>query len=142
MSTPSPLAELLHARGLRVTRPRLAVLHALCEAGRPLSHAELSERVEAVQADRVTLYRNLDKLVEAGLVRCVSREGGVGRFEVAALAEDAGHLHAHFVCTDCGAVSCLPGEVAVQLPADERWGRALAEAQVELKGHCPECRAG
>lgn len=132
--------ELLRSKGLRVTQPRLAVLQVLREADRPLSHADISERVGDLRADRVTLYRNLDKLVEAGLVRCVSRDSGVGRYEAQGDPDVHGHHHAHFVCTDCGSVSCLPDEVAVQRPRDDRWGRALADAQVELKGHCPDCQ--
>jgi Fur family transcriptional regulator, ferric uptake regulator len=139
-STIDPLRELLQAKGLRVTAPRLAVLSALLQAENPLSHAELSLRVGELQADRVTLYRNLDKLVEAGLARCVSRDGGIGRYE--AVGQDANqpdHAHPHFVCTDCGTVSCLPAELAVQVQAEDRWARALADAHVELKGHCPDC---
>lgn len=140
--SPDTLRALLQAHGLRITAPRLAVLEALHAADRPLSHAELSERMGEVQLDRVTVYRNLDKLVEAGLARLASRDGGVGRFEAAGSPEHARHAHPHFVCTDCGTVSCLPEQPVPALEADPRWSQSLASATLELKGHCPDCATG
>jgi Fur family ferric uptake transcriptional regulator len=139
---PDALRALLQAHGLRVTAPRLAVLEALQAADRPLSHAELTERLGAVQLDRVTVYRNLDKLVEVGLARLVSREGGAACYEAAGGPQHPAHAHPHFVCTDCGTVSCLPEQPVPPLAADPRWSQALATATLELKGHCPDCATG
>ncbi|MCK6502234.1 transcriptional repressor [Myxococcota bacterium] len=86
----------------------------------------------------MTVSRNLDKLVEAGLARLASRDGGVGRFEAAGSPEHARHTHPHFVCTDCGTVSCLPEQPVPTLEAGPRWSQSLAAATLELKGHCPD----
>lgn len=130
----------LHDLGLRVTAPRLAVLRAVAEAERPLSHAEVVERLgDAGVWDRVTVYRNLVALVEVKLLRVASHAGGICRYEVATGEE---HLaHPHFLCDDCGIVSCLP-ETEVVMPKKARWSKSLKAAEVQFVGRCPSCVAG
>ncbi len=131
--------QILRDAGLRATAPRAAVLRLLSDAERPLSHAEVVEALGTDDWDAATLYRNLVKLNEVGLARVASRVGGVTRF---AAQEDGTptHVHPHFACRDCGSVRCLE-EAQVSLPASlKRWREALADAEVQLVGQCPECR--
>ena len=67
-------AGLIAARGGRVTRTRTAVLAVLFDAGRPISHDEVGEALDArgVSHDRVTLYRTLDWLVGHDLAHKVA----------------------------------------------------------------------
>jgi Fur family transcriptional regulator, ferric uptake regulator len=126
--------------GLRVTAPRLAVLQAVAEAERPLSHAEVVERLESnVVLDRATVYRNLVALVGVKLLRVASHAGGICRYE---LATDDEHLaHPHFLCDDCGVVSCLP-ETEVVTPKKAKWSRSLKQAEIQFVGRCPTCVDG
>ena len=41
-------------------------------------------------------------------------------------------MHPHFVCTECGTVSCLP-ETAVRIGTGTRIPRSLAERRVEVQ---------
>ena len=63
--------ELLRAREVRVTQPRLRVLAELIGAAEALSHLEVQRRLEQAPAaepiDRVTLYRVLEWLVDIDL---------------------------------------------------------------------------
>jgi Fur family ferric uptake transcriptional regulator len=123
--------------GLRVTAPRVAVLEAVAGAGRTLSHAEVVERLgpDALW-DRVTVYRNLVALVGVKLLRIASHAGGIARYEVATGDE---HLaHPHFLCDDCGTVSCLP-ETEVSTPKKAKWSKSLRSAEVQFVGRCPSC---
>lgn len=115
----------LREAGLRATGPRIEVVELLAGAHTPLTHSEL--HAELAGMDRVTLYRNLLRLVEVGLIREIS-----GRYE---LADSA---HPHFVCEQCGDIECLPA-IAVRLD-DPRWSEAVAGAAVQLTGACPDCR--
>lgn len=130
------LRDMLSARGLRVTGPRLAVLRELSTHGPPISHPELAERLADRGLDRVTVYRNLLALMEAGLLVRTQLSDHVWRYELPATGGATHKLHPHLVCTDCGTVECLP-KAAVRLQG------AAAQAhvsEVQLRGLCAECR--
>lgn len=124
--------------GLRITDPRVSVLRLLSGSGRPLSHTEVVERLGTGPWDQATLYRNLRKLLEAGLVRVTSHVGGVERYEAVDLTEHLEGIHPHFACRACGIVSCLP-TAAMELPVAEEWRAALRGAEVQFVGVCPTC---
>jgi Fur family ferric uptake transcriptional regulator len=138
-----PVAEIkqrLRELGLRVTAPRLAVLRVLADAERPLSHAEVVALLgEDISWDRATVYRNLVALVEIGLARVASHAGGIVRYELA--RGEAHDAHPHFLCDDCGVVSCLP-ETAVVTPKKAKWSKSLKGAEVQFVGRCPGCLGG
>lgn len=134
------IKEELHALGLRVTGPRVAVLGVLRGAARPLSHGEVSEELSTTDWDRATIFRNLVRLCDVGLVRVSSHAGGLARYEA---IRDRGHehLHAHFSCNRCGRVECLAG-AELPLPEDSGWREAMRDAEVQVLGTCPTCRQG
>lgn len=135
------LREVLRAAGLRATSARMAVLEVLLAARAPLSHGEVCDRVGDRGIDRATLYRNLIDLAEAGLVRRSDHGDHVWRFEWTG-GESADHQaaeHAHFVCSRCGTVSCLP-EGAIAIHAVRGAPRSLrVGAEVQVRGVCDTC---
>ncbi len=134
------IKQRLRELGLRVTAPRLAVLRILADAERPLSHAEVVALLgEDVSWDRATVYRNLVALVEVGLARIASHAAGIVRYELA--RGEAHDAHPHFLCDDCGVVSCLP-EAAVVRPKRTKWSKSLKGAEVQFVGRCPGCLGG
>lgn len=130
--------ELLRTRGLRVTRPRLAVLEVLGEGG----HLEVDEiarrvreRIDSVSTQAV--YDVLSALSRAGLARRVEPAGSPARFEAR-----TGDNHHHIVCRGCGAVvdvECAVG-AAPCLEASDTHGFEVDEAEVTFWGLCPACR--
>ena len=83
-SAPLTLAEYqdkIRTVGLRSTAPRVAVLRELEAATAPLSHADLVDSLGSQGYDRVTIYRNLTDLTEAGLVMRADLGDHVWRFE-------------------------------------------------------------
>lgn len=134
----SALKDELHALGLRVTGPRVAVLGILRNAGRPLSHGEVAEELHDTDWDRATIFRNLVRLCDVGLVRVSSHAGGLTRYE-AIHERGHEHLHAHFSCNRCGRVECLAG-AELPLPDDLGWREAMRDAEVQVLGTCPTCR--
>ncbi|MEM6296257.1 MAG: Fur family transcriptional regulator [Myxococcota bacterium] len=131
--------QILHDAGLRATAPRVAVLRLLSDAKRPLSHAEVVQLIGTDDWDAATIYRNLIKLDEVGLARVASQVGGVTRFE-AQTADSPKHVHPHFACKDCGNVICLH-DASLTMPQDESWREALLDADLQVVGRCPDCRA-
>jgi len=133
-------AALIRAAGLRVTQPRLAVLQVLAQSGPPLSHADLIDALQGQGFDRVTLYRNLNDLSDAGIVARTEVGDHVWRFELRSSHNAHTGSHPHFTCTDCGAVSCLPENV-VRINKSSRLPRAVREQTVEvsLRGICDRC---
>jgi len=120
---------LLKKKGLRCTDPRLRTLNVILAGDRPLSHAEIEERLEP-RLDRVTLYRVLGDLAGVGLLRRITT-GAATRYGV------SGHAHAHFTCDVCGKTTCLE-TVPVPHPAlPVRY--VVEEVELNLSGLCPVC---
>jgi Fur family transcriptional regulator, ferric uptake regulator len=137
-----PIRDRVRSVGLRATAARIAVLRVLSEANTPLSHADVAEKLSAAGFDRVTVYRNLMELADAGIASRVDLGDHTWRFEVKSETSKA-HVseHPHFVCVDCGEVSCLPGvSVSVVEPKDTKAPPVVRQiTEVLLKGHCGNC---
>lgn len=125
--------ELLREAKLKVTSGRLTVMRELGKAKGPMSHAEVAERLEGEALDKVTVWRILVALTEAGLVDRSNGGDGTWRFELrrASMGHDP---HPHFTCVVCRAVTCLPRD-SVRLPP--RIGRGVVD--VQISGRCEKC---
>jgi len=129
----------LREAGLRVTRPRTAVLAAVHR----LPHADTDSIIGAVREElpdvsHQAVYDVLRALTLAGLVRRIQPSGSVARYEAR-----VGDNHHHVVCRSCGAigdVDCAVGE-APCLTASNSQGFVIDEAEVVYWGLCPECAA-
>ena len=128
----------LRAVGLRVTRPRLAVLEVL--AAHP--HADADTIVTGARAQHPSLspqavYGVLKALVSAGLARRIEPAGAPARFELR-----VGDNHHHLVCRSCGAVAdvdCVVGAAPCLSPSDAA-GFVGDEAEVVFWGLCSRCQ--
>jgi len=128
---------LLRRAALRVTRPRVAVLHAVHDH----PHADTDSIIGAVRRElptvsRQTVYDALHALTAAGLVRRIQPQGSVARYE-----SRTGDNHHHLVCRSCGAIAdvdCAVGEAPCLTASDDR-GYSVDEADVIFWGSCPAC---
>ena len=134
---------MLRGAGLRVTRPRLAVLEVLAEAHAQHEHltaGEVARRARRVLGAVSTqaVYDCLDALTAAGLVRRIEPARSPARFETR-----VGDNHHHLVCRSCGVVTdvaCAVGAAPCLSPADPS-GFVVDEAEVVFWGSCPGCSA-
>lgn len=128
----------LREAGLNVTRTRLAVLRALTELPR---HFEASQVWLALrsQVSPATVYRTLELLERAGLVRKVEFGEAHAHYERTFGREDHGHL----VCRICGRVLEFSGESARRVveEAAARSDFSLREVVIQGYGVCADCRA-
>jgi Fur family ferric uptake transcriptional regulator len=129
--------EYLHEEGLRCTEQRLDVLRAAWAAAGHFSAGELHAMLGA-EVSRATVYRTLDCLVRAGLLREVLQGRERTYYEPCARR---GH-HDHMLCVACGKVIEFCDERIERLqdamcrekgfrPIDHRMG---------IRGVCRECR--
>jgi Fur family ferric uptake transcriptional regulator len=139
--TKPSLAELktvLKEAGMRATQARLAVLAHFFVAAGPQTHAQVADSLHSRGFDRTTVYRNLIELAEAGLLSRMELGDHVWRFELSGPPSDA--THPHFVCIDCGEVSCLSELNLNNTLLDEKLRGVRDVTEVLLKGHCKACR--
>jgi Fur family transcriptional regulator, stress-responsive regulator len=128
---------MLRGAGLRVTRPRLAVLTVVHDH----PHTDTESIIAAVRKEfgRVShqaVYDVLHALTAAGLVRRFQPSGSVARYE--ARARDNHH---HVVCRSCGAIADVDGAVgdAPCLTPPDGSGYEISDAEVIYWGRCPDC---
>lgn len=139
-SEADPLRDRIRGVGLRATAARIAVLRELTQASTPLSHADVAEKLGEAGFDRVTVYRNLVELADVGIASRVDLGDHTWRFEVKReTSKEHKSEHPHFVCVDCGEVSCLPG-VSVNVTENKDAKAPVGQiTEVLLKGHCGNC---
>ena len=133
-------AARLRARGLRVTKQRLAVLNALVQS----PHATADQVLEQVRHSlpEITVqsvYTVLHSLTDAGLLRQLDLANSPARYETR--VEDNHH---HAVCTECGRiedVACAVGHAPCLAPA-ETHGMTIRVADVVYQGLCADCARG
>lgn len=131
------LQAMLRGVGLRSTAARMGVLERLRNATHPLSHAELAEEMTPLGFDKATVFRNLSDLTDAGLVMRTELGDHVWRFELRDEEHQKEGQHPHFVCVDCGGVTCLAEKtVVLQLKAVNTIGIVT---EILLRGHCKNC---
>ena len=154
------IEDRIRGAGLRCTRARVAVLGQLLRATGPITHAEMADELADEGYDRATIYRNLTELTEAQLATRVDLGDHVWRFELKRHQAEGGlgEDHPHFVCTDCGEVSCLDDVTVAITPKPGRAGQGKqptagknaegksagikAVNEVVLKGQCENCSDG
>src|SRR5690348_8731021 len=132
--------DLLRERGLRVTRPRLAVLEILSSNPGHLDVDEIAAKVRERLASVSTqaVYDVLGALARAGLARRIEPAGSPARYEAR-----TGDNHHHVVCRACGTIAdidCVVGR-APCLDPDNAIGYEVDEAEVTFWGLCPACQS-
>jgi len=141
---------------LRVTDARIKVLAALLGAPYAFSHQDVQDTL--VDMDRVTLYRTLDCLTDAGLAHKIAGDDRVFHYNTASMeagqhgevAQVQQHQHGHFKCTRCARVFCID-EVDAGADAALRKGLQSAlraslgkgfqshDIELTIKGWCADC---
>lgn len=137
----------LREAGLRATAPRMGLLRALSASPLPIPAPDLLDAIEresGERADRVTAYRTLTSLVEAGIAHRVDPGDRVWRYGLLAFEGAAGAPHGHhphFVCDACGTIRCL-ADATISVSYKGRPGSdklRVTQQDVYLHGTCEAC---
>jgi Fur family ferric uptake transcriptional regulator len=134
-------SEDLHRVGLKVTQPRLRILHVLERSDRRHLTADEVYRALLEAGEDVglaTVYRVLTQFESAGIVVRHHFEGAESVFEL-----NAGSHHDHIVCNQCGHIEEFVDETIerCQQEVARRAGFVLRDHSLILHGDCerPDC---
>lgn len=129
----------IRSKGLRLTAERVAVCREIfSQHGHIDAEAVWTSLVrERAGVSRATVYRNLDLLVESGLVR----KHRLGQRHFLYEHVHDGQAHDHLVCSDCGKVIefTSPGIRALQTEICRAHGFVPARHGLQIAGLCRGC---
>ncbi len=133
------LQKILHEHAVKPTANRIVLLRTLAAAERPLSLAELEQRILTI--DKSGVFRTLAVFKEHGLVHVIDDASGA-RYELCH-GHHHGHAvdddtHVHFFCERCHTTFCLD-HIPIP-PVDLPEGYEMSTANYVVKGICPNCR--
>lgn len=125
----------LRDAGLRVTGPRLEILHLLADGGhRDVESLTAEARKKLGTLTSQAVYEMLRNFLETGLVTKFDRPGFPAVFEI------AGPQHHHGLCTSCGRVENV-GSASPRKPGSKLPGWDVRSAEIVFRGLCPDCAA-
>lgn len=131
--------ELLRSAGLRATTGRLALVAYLLTQEKPIGTPQLIKRFSPTHMDAATLYRTLETLEAAELVRTVPIDRTYTSYEWNA---DREHHH-HLVCTSCKNVEDIPDcdleTIGKTLLASSKTFASITSHALEFFGLCKAC---
>jgi Fur family transcriptional regulator, ferric uptake regulator len=134
----------LRGAAVRITTARVKVLAALLQGERAYSHQEMQDAF--TEMDRVTLYRALDCLTDAGLAHKIAGDDRVFRYSAGAEhpVDAPHHQHGHFKCTRCARMFCLDSvadPAMLQEALQKTLGNGFRSHDIEftIKGWCADC---
>ena len=77
-----------------------------------------------------TVYRNLNRLVDEGLIKRIKTPDNIDRFDH--------NKHAHFICMKCGSIIDLGEEYLFNLEKID--DNEVLDCEVSFKGICKNCK--
>ena len=133
----------LRERGLKVTRERRRILEEIYRTEGHFRPDDLLVRfrTDGVQISRATIYRTLELLVGAGLVRRETFHGGGAHYERVHTVEGHSH-HDHLYCTSCAAIFEFHNEEIERLQNGvcEQFDFEAHGHSHQITGLCSNCR--
>jgi len=128
--------EYLATRGLRLTRERSAIVEEVFSSHEHFDTDQLVNRLSN-RVSRSTVYRRLNEMVDAGLLRRVARPNGREVYE-----HDYGYpQHDHLICQKCNKLIEFHNDAlskTLDAIADEHGFRRTGH-RLEVYGLCAEC---
>jgi len=130
-------ASLLKNIGLKITPARTAVLSILTNQKKPVSVAILVESLAKKSINFSTVYRTLETLEQAGIIRKVLVSQKQSFYELVDI-----HDHHHLICTECEKVEEIELQKQdfkkVVLKKSKQFSQ-LSTKTIELFGVCNSC---
>lgn len=135
--------------GYRLTIPRQSTLDILSRTSRHLSTEEIYHAIHKIYPSigLTTVYRNLELLVQMGLVSRFDFGDGRARYEIAQGHKGVEHHH-HLVCTQCGKVvnytDFIEEEVELlnntEKGLSKKYNFQIKSHMIQFYGLCELCR--
>ena len=86
---------------------------------------------------KMTVYRNLRRLADKGVIRQVSLPDGLGRYDANIIR------HHHFVCKNCGRIADIdtPDILGIDEAVRRQYGFDIDKHDIVFSGTCSQCKA-
>ncbi|MDY6065920.1 MAG: Fur family transcriptional regulator [Finegoldia sp.] len=130
--------KILRDNDLKITKPRKIILKIFEESKDPLSAEEIHKIYSKKNKSSLsTVYRNLKKLEDIGLIDVVFEMDGIAYYQL----KKADHSH-RIICKNCGKVIAIdncPLE-GIEERLEEETGFAIDSHLLEFRGLCPDCQ--
>lgn len=133
--------RLLRKNKLKVTQPRLSVLHVISDKDTAISQPDL-EKLLGNEVDRVTLYRVLATFEEKGILHKIFDLHGTATYALCSTDCDEHHHHdehVHFICSSCNSIYCLDDIKLPKITLPE--GYQLNSVGINAVGLCAQCKS-
>lgn len=132
-------ASLAEDTGTRKTKQRRQLLEILGRRTEPLTAEQILQvcRPECPNMALTTVYRNLERMVEAGLAAKITHASGAARFTVIKPSKRA--VLCCRICQRRIELDDVPLEALEQVLA-QRSGYEIEYRHLEFYGVCPQCR--
>ena len=135
--------------GYRMTKPRQAILDVLGKTQAHLSAEDIYLAVHKFYPNigLTTVYRNLELLVEMGLVVRFDFGHGRAKYELADQYSGKGHHH-HLVCKKCSQIidysDFMKGEVkfleSTEKGLSKKYDFQITGHIIQFHGYCEKCK--
>lgn len=127
----------IRTAGMRVTKPRVALVETLLKLNGPISIERIHQQVGTKSCDLVTIYRCLAAFENLGLVRRSYLHNGTCLYEQTL----GGARRYHIVCKSCGQTDKVDYSLAdgVEQKLQDK-GYAQISHVVEFFGVCLDCQ--
>ena len=130
--------RMLKENNLSITNARKLVLDFFIKSKKPLSVNDFKKRKVFQEFNESSIYRNISKLEDAGLIQSIPSTGEFQNYELS----PTGHHHHHITCTKCKKVQCL-NMCGLEKHMNKMASSVefqLTSHSVELTGLCFRCR--
>ena len=108
-----------------------------------MSHAEVVEALVEFGFDQSTLFRCLNETADARLLSRLDLGDQTRRFELRRTSGDGEMTHPHFMCVDCGALTCMSDFTVQITPArGKKCAKLGVITEIMIRGHCGNCKTG
>lgn len=134
MTTSLSSEEILAFYKLKSTACRKVILNELLESKTAMTEQEIKS-ISGGLFDRVTFYRTLKTLEEAGVIHSIVLSNNLVKYAIS--TSDYNKVHSHFYCTKCNSVKCLHD--AVEIKTDLPKGFSVDHLEIVIKGICENC---
>lgn len=132
-------ARYLSQHGLKMTRERRVILGHLLSVRGHFDVDDLLGRLRKAghPVSRATLYRNLPRLVDSGLIHKVEMAHGQARYELML----GRHHHDHMICLGCGTILEFesPDVERIQEEVCRRKRFLMTGHTHQIRGYCASC---
>jgi len=133
----------LKEKGYKLTPQRRAIVDNIIKnEGSHLTTEELYDLVkqECPEIGLATVYRTVQLLEDLGVVSKLDLNDGCYRYEL--VHEDENHHHHHLICSNCGKVIEVQGDLleVLEHEIESKYDFKIKNHSVKFYGICNECK--